>query len=111
MFFFFFPVRLIGSSNSGRVEVFYNGTWGTVCDDHWDINDARVLCRQLGFADAKAAYQGYSVVDGTGQIWLDNVRCTGNESTIFQCAHPGWGIHNCRHSEDAGAWCVPGLYH
>ncbi|CAB4045924.1 deleted in malignant brain tumors 1 -like, partial [Paramuricea clavata] len=99
-------VRLVGGShNAGRVEVYYNGTWGTVCDDSWDINDARVVCRQLGFQDAVAAYQGRNVLDGTGQIWLDNVCCGGHESALFSCRHSGWGTHNCGHHEDAGVRC------
>ncbi|CAB4000670.1 deleted in malignant brain tumors 1 -like, partial [Paramuricea clavata] len=100
-------VRLVGGShNAGRVEVYYNGTWGTVCDDNWDINDARVVCRQLGFQDALAAYQGHdNVLDGSGRIWLDDVQCGGHESALFSCRHSRWGNHNCRHSEDAGVRC------
>ena len=93
------------SYNEGRVEVYYNGAWGTVCDDSWDINDARVVCRQLGFPDAEAAYQGGYVRDGTGRIWLDNVNCRGYESSLSSCSHIGWGNHNCDHSEDAGVRC------
>ena len=94
------------SYNAGRVEVYYDGTWGTVCDDDWDMKDARVVCRQLGFQRAERAYyQGTNVRDGVGQIWLDNVDCAGYESSLFSCKHIGVGIHNCDHDEDAGVRC------
>ena len=87
-----------GSHNEGRVEVYYKGRWGTVCDNGWDINDAHVVCRQLGFTDAEAAYQGS--LDGTEQIWLNNVECRGYESSLSLCRHNGWGNHNCPDSEN-----------
>ena len=83
----------------------HNNIWGTVCDDSWDIIDADVVCRQLGFADAMHAYQGVSVPDGSGQIWLDEVTCKGTESSITDCSHGGWGNHDCTHRKDAGVRC------
>ena len=83
----------------------YTGTWGTICDDFWSIEDARVICRQLGLGDALQATSRASFGQGTGTIWLDNVQCRGNETTIEDCTHNGWGIHNCAHSEDAGVVC------
>ena len=90
------------------MEVYHNGVWGTVCDDGWDLNDAQVVCNQLGFGTATAAGHGASYGWGSGQIWLDDVNCTGGEETIGNCSHRGWGSHNCHHGEDASVRCFPG---
>ena len=100
-------VRLVGGPTSyeGRVEVYHNGKWGTVCDDGWDLNDAHVVCRQLGFVSAIYARDSAYYGQGSGTIWLDDVNCVGIELTIENCSHYGWGIHNCGHYEDAGVQC------
>ena len=87
------------------MEIFYNGNWGTVCDDYWDIKDARVVCRQLGFPDAVSAHHGAHFGRGSGKIWLDNVGCSGSESSIENCSHNGWGVGDCNHKEDASVTC------
>ncbi|PIK50758.1 putative deleted in malignant brain tumors 1 protein-like [Apostichopus japonicus] len=101
------PLRLVGGANNneGRVEIFINGTWGTICDDYWDNDDANVACRQLGYSSAEAATSSASYGQGTGQIWLDDVQCDGSEQNILSCANRGVGVHNCGHSEDAGVRC------
>ena len=100
-------VRLVGGrwKGEGRVEIFFPDKWGTVCDDNWDMNDARVVCRQLGFPDAVSAPGSAYFGAGNGQIWLDNVECSGKESSISDCRHKGWGVQNCDHSEDASVIC------
>ncbi|XP_068677075.1 uncharacterized protein [Montipora foliosa] len=94
-----------GGPYYGRVEVYYNGTWGTVCDDGWDVNDAHVACRQLGFRGASYQYQTAKYGEGSGKIWLDDVECNGEEPLLSSCKHSDWGIHNCVHGEDASIMC------
>ena len=89
------------------MEVYYNDEWGTVCDDGWNLDDAQVVCRQLGYGPTIAARYTAYYGQGNGQIWLDNLKCNGNESTLEECSHAGWRIHDCEHSEDAGVQCYP----
>ena len=103
-------LRLIDGyrNGEGRVELFHDGHWGTVCDDFWDIKDAQVVCRQLGFDSAVVAHKLAIFGEGNGHIWLDNVHCVGNESSIESCPHNGWNDHNCGHYEDAAVICRNG---
>ena len=108
----------------GRVEICLNNSYGTVCDDRWDVLDARVACRQLGLPDNSKHHATYGrgkfyalhvlhadVVPlrnsffggGLGEIFLDDVLCTGNESRLSDCSAEQ--LHDCDHSEDAGVRC------
>ena len=101
-------VRLVNGPTiyEGRVEVYHNGVWGTVCDDGWNLNDAQVVCHELGYGTAAAAIHGAFYGQGSGPIWLDDVNCVGTEWTIGNCSHRRWGSHDCGHHEDASVNCI-----
>ena len=101
-------VRLVGGSTDleGRVEIYHNNEWGTVCDDRFVSEDAEVVCRQLGLTGGEARTRA-AFGAGSGTIWMDDVQCDGGESRLADCQFGGWGLHNCRHSEDVGVSCGP----
>ncbi|NXA16155.1 WC11 protein, partial [Sapayoa aenigma] len=101
-------IRVVGGESagcSGRVELWHRGSWGTVCDDSWDMQDAEVVCRQLGCGPAVSALAEAAFGEGTGPIWLEQVECRGTEQSLQDCwARPGdSGV--CRHKEDAAVNC------
>merc|ERR1712087_1089800 len=101
-------IRLAGvgaNETAGRVEVNYLGSWGTICDDHWGMEDVRVVCRQLDLGEPVAFTKKAHFGQGTGNVLLDNVACTGYEENIAQCHHRGFNVSNCNHDEDAGVIC------
>uniref|UniRef100_A0AAR2LFF2 SRCR domain-containing protein n=1 Tax=Pygocentrus nattereri TaxID=42514 RepID=A0AAR2LFF2_PYGNA len=98
-----------GSRCAGRVEVLHRGQWGTVCGDEWDMSDVAVVCRELRCGEAVAALSDAHFGPGSGQIWMDNVDCSGSESTLKNCKSWGWGKHNCHHGKDAGVICSVAL--
>ncbi|KAI8514428.1 scavenger receptor [Branchiostoma belcheri] len=103
-------IRLVGGSgpNEGRVEVRPADSfrWGTVCKNGFDLKDAEVVCRMLGYANVFTVRSYAYLGTGTGPIHLDNLQCDGTESSLFNCSHKGWGIHDCEHRDDVGVVCA-----
>ena len=90
----------------GRVEIFLLGQWGTLCDYNWDIADAVVVCRQLGYPRAVEAPINAAFGAGSGPSWYSNVYCTGTESNLTECRKSNRNFGNaCSHSQDAGVVC------
>ena len=124
-------IRLAGGNcySNGRVEIFHEGEWGTVCTTRWDLTDAEVVCRQLGFQGMSMISSQATIIilllyhnlltgaleapprshygAGCGTIWLSNLGCTGSESRLDQCDHSGWGEASwCFHNiHDASVKC------
>lgn len=99
-------IRLAGGgSNYGRIEIYENGQWGTVCDDTWDMKDANVACRQLGYSGATAAPTSATYGAGSGPILRDHVNCIGTEASLLSCQADELGVNHCYHGEDASADC------
>lgn len=108
--FIYIALRLAGSDrpDEGRVEIYFDGQWGTICDNGWDIDDANIACIEMGFAGAEKALMGSDVQDGKGRVWLDNMQCTGViETFLKECPHGGWGNVKCGHDRDVGVKCRP----
>ncbi|XP_048254497.1 scavenger receptor cysteine-rich type 1 protein M130-like isoform X9 [Haliotis rufescens] len=103
-------IRLVSplSNGVGRIEVFYNGTWGTVCDDGFGADEAKVACKQLGRYKSGLTPRAIETFGfGGGKIWLDGVSCSGTESSLASCSHNTWGDNDCSHGEDVGIICDP----
>lgn len=93
--------------HEGRLEVYYNEKWGTICSDHFDERSADVACRQLGYLNALdyacCAQFGF----GHGPIWMDDLRCNGSETSLHQCSARPFGCSDCDHFQDVGLICNP----
>ena len=103
-------VRLVGTGlkHVGKVEIQYQGQWGTVCDDgsYWDKNDAHVICRMLGYKAADAAII-YIEGETSRRFLMYKVGCSGNEKSIAECSHNGWwSVPSwCDNKRNAGVVC------
>lgn len=97
----------------GRVEIYLNGEWGTVCEDNFSPIDANVVCRQLGYdgviaSPTSAFHSAYGKGEDNQPIWLDNVGCSDlNGLHILSCPNSGIGVHNCDHFSDVAVNCSP----
>ena len=92
---------------SGRVEVRHkNGSWGTICNDRFDNKEALVICKMFGFQYGTVHTRVMHFFgQGTGRIFMDELNCNGNETSIMDCPYNSWGRHNCYHTQDAGVEC------
>ena len=101
-------IRLVGAATplEGRVEVFFFGQWGTVCNYRWDLADATVVCHQLGYLRAVGAPKYAAFGAGSGPSWYNQVQCAGTEMTLTECRRSDDFTGSvCYHTRDAGVVC------
>ena len=87
------------------MQVYHNNSWGWVCDEGWGKQDADVVCRELGYQVSSAAQSSVVSEADHGVIWMNNVHCGGNESSLSSCIHGGWKNHSCEKGQKAGLVC------
>ncbi|XP_025102100.1 deleted in malignant brain tumors 1 protein-like isoform X8 [Pomacea canaliculata] len=99
--------RLVnGTMAAGRLEIYFNGEWGTVCNNNFGKEELQVACRMLGFKKTEAAAVGSDRYgQGSGPVLFGNVNCRGFETSLEQCSHRGFYPHGCTHSKDVGVIC------
>ena len=103
------PIRLVDGEIfpfSGRVEVYNNGIWQTVCGIGWSRINTRVVCRQLGYGHGFLSTD-FSVPAGTGKILMGYIKCRNDHTNLLACSHNGFGNHDCKHLQDVGVKCWP----
>lgn len=98
-------VRLVGSSGrcAGRVEVYSGGRWSTVCQEGWELQDAAVVCRELGCGTALEAPSSARFGPGTGPLWPYIPDCSGTEESLWECGRSE--RRECGRGGGAGAVC------
>ncbi|XP_019848822.1 PREDICTED: uncharacterized protein LOC109580260 [Amphimedon queenslandica] len=102
-------MRLVGGKgrNEGRVEVYNQNVWGSVCSNNFDMKDGNVICKYLGHPGLEEIYNkeetpSSMVRTSEGAIWMNNLQCNGYEETPFDCLQSTFGEHDCTHNQDCG---------
>ena len=105
-------MQLVGGEESyiGRLEVEYDGEWGTVSDSDFGDDEAEIVCAQLGyFGGAVISNEEFGEADEEQAIHLDGVDCSGDEDLLAQCDHNGWGIDG-DHADDVAIECGTSIW-
>ena len=95
----------------GRLEIYHDNQWGTICEGGFDLSDADVACRQLGFPGVEELKLSAFFGEGQGPVFLDGVECEGSEKQLAECDSNGWSQTSCLHSGDVGVVCNPSKNH
>ncbi|EMP41228.1 Deleted in malignant brain tumors 1 protein [Chelonia mydas] len=92
----FTDLRLVSESDcAGRLEVFYNGTWGSVCSNQMSGVTPEIVCKQLHCGDGGQLARDFAYGEGSGPTWLDHVSCREQDRSLWQCPSGLWKQQSC----------------
>lgn len=108
-------LRLAGGPNwcAGNVEIYYFGAWEKVCGYLWDLQDAEVVCRQLGCGSPLTTTHFFPSSNPNPYMFTE-VNCTGYESYLWNCLYT-YGYRACHHGAasvvcSGGCLCSGGIF-
>ena len=98
----------IQAEGQGLLEIYYDGEWGTVCDTGFDMREASIVCRQLGYKAVDTFTSVAERGDSDSKVWLSGLECDGTENSLADCNGSPWGETGCAHELDVSVNCVNG---
>lgn len=90
----------------GRIEIFHEGEWGSVCNQEWSSQSSKIACQELGFPGSVRLTKS---LRGLGIIWVDRVQCKGSEKSLLDCSRSIWLPNHCTHWDDVTLQCQSGM--
>lgn len=107
----FLKLRMVSEDEecAGWLEVFYNGTWGSVCHSLMADITLSIICRQLGCGDSGTLNSSIVPREGSRLRWVDRIQCQKTDSFLWQCPSDPWRHNSCSSREEAYVSCAGNL--
>ena len=109
----FLGLRMVSEDHqcAGWLEVFYNGTWGSVCCSPMEDITVSMICRQLGCGDTGTLNSSVGLREGSRPRWVDGIRCQKTDTSLWQCPSDTWNYTSCSPKEEAYISCAGDSLH
>ena len=92
-------------NSQGRIEIYYNDTWWTLCQHHFSHDAFNIVCRKLGLPDSQEAYNESQFGSGNQSILPMDFSCDGHEASLMDCRHEHFSDHHCGDQNTVGVSC------
>ena len=103
----FLALRMVSEDQqcAGWLEVFYNGTWGSVCRSPMEDITVSIICSQLGCGDSGSLNTSVGLREGSRPRWVDLIQCRKTDTSLWQCPSGPWKYSSCSPKEEAYISC------